>query len=112
MSTERVAGTAAKALSEFAAGVRDMFGDRVVAILLFGSAARGERNEESDLDVAVVVEGLSYAEGTACAHLAGDLLTKYDVIISPFAVSAERMNVLRSRERLIAAEIDRDGIAL
>jgi len=112
VSSEPVTGTAATALREFAAGVRSMFGERVVAILLFGSTLRGERHEDSDLDVAVIVDRLSYAEGTACAHLAGDLLTKYDVIISPFAVSTERMNLLRNRERLIAAEIDRDGVAL
>lgn len=89
-----------------------MFGARVHAILLFGSVARGERHEDSDVDVAVVVDDLTSAEAAECAYLAGDLLTKYDVIISAFAVSTERMNVLRARERLIAAEIDRDGIAL
>jgi hypothetical protein len=32
--------------------------------------------------------------------------------VSAFAVSTERMSELRSRERLIAREIDRDGIEL
>jgi hypothetical protein len=55
---------------------------------------------------------MTYAEGREVAYLAGDVLTEHDVVISPFAVSMQRMDELRSGERLIAAEIARDGIPL
>ena len=44
--------------------------------------------------------------------LAGDLLTKYVVIVSPVAVALEPMEQLRSRERSIASEVARDGVSL
>jgi predicted nucleotidyltransferase len=81
-------------------------------LTLFGSRARGEGDEDSDLDVAIVVDGLTGQEGREMGWLVGDLLTAYDVIVSPFAVSIAYMEDLRSRERLIAAEIARDGVPL
>ena len=44
----------------------------------------------------------------AIAHVAGDMLTEHDVLLSAFALSTERMRDLQDRERLIATEIERD----
>lgn len=101
-----------QALSEFRTTALVRFGHRLRELLLFGSRARGEGTAESDVDVAVVVDDLTGEEGRQLGWLAGDLLTKYSVLISPFAVSTAHMNDLRSRERLIAAEIARDGVPL
>lgn len=81
-------------------------------LALFGSCARGDASEESDVDVVVVIDGLTGPEGREVAYLAGDAMTKYDVLVSPFALSTARMNELRDRERLIAIEIARDGVPL
>jgi predicted nucleotidyltransferase len=105
-----MAPSIAAAVADFAARVRGVFGARVREMCVFGSHARAEANEDSDVDVAVVVDGMSGAEGRAIAYLAGDLLTERDILISAFAISSERMDLLRARERLIAAEIARDGI--
>jgi len=101
-----------RALHEFCAAVRDRFGARVRELALFGSRARGEGDEESDVDVLVVVDDLTGAEGRETAHLAGDALTNHDVLLSPFVVSTARMAELRDRERLIAREIARDAVPL
>ena len=102
----------AAALGTFAARVRARCSDRVRELVLFGSQARGSANEDSDVDVLVVVDELSGAEGRELGHMAGDIFTEFDVVLSPFAVSSARMAELRARERLIAAEIARDGVAL
>lgn len=100
------------ALDALSAWLRARFGARLVELTLFGSRARGEGHEDSDLDVAVVVEGLTSAEGREIAWFCGDLLTAHNVIVSTFAVSRERMEELRRRERLIARDIARDGVPL
>jgi uncharacterized protein len=102
----------AKALAEFATWAKAHFGVRLRELLLFGSESRGEARPDSDIDVAVVVDDMSYDEGRECAYFAGDILTKYDVLVAPFALSTERMNFLRARERMIAKEIERDGVPL
>ena len=100
------------ALAEFCALVRTNFGQRVRAVTLFGSRARGESHEDSDVDVLVVVDYLSSAEARELCRSAGDILTRYDVLVSPLALPTTRYQELRARERLIIREIDRDGVPL
>jgi predicted nucleotidyltransferase len=49
------------------AALREVMGDRLLAIILFGSRARGEASAESDWDVLVIAEGLP--EGVFERHL-------------------------------------------
>jgi uncharacterized protein len=100
------------AVDEFCAWVRARFAGRLRELALFGSKARGDATSESDLDVLVVVEDLTGAEGREIGHHAGDALTDHDVLLSPFAVSRAHMQQLRDRERLIASEIARDAVPL
>jgi predicted nucleotidyltransferase len=100
------------ALRAFVDWVRGRFGTRLREIALFGSRARGEGHEESDLDVLVVIDDLTSREAREIAHQCGDVLTEHDVLISPFAVASARFALLRNRERRIAREIDRDAVAL
>lgn len=100
------------ALQDFAARVRARFGARLRELTLFGSRARGEAREDSDVDVLVVVDDLTGAEARELGYLSGDILTAHDVVLSPLALSTARMATLRERERLIAAEVARDGIPL
>jgi len=41
--------------------LRDRFGDKLVAVALFGSTARGEAKETSDLDFLVVLRGIPWS---------------------------------------------------
>ena len=107
-----MAPSVTEAVRTFATRVRTTFGERVRDVIVFGSHARGDAKPESDVDVAIVVDDLSGAEGRAIAHVAGDILTELDVLISAFTVSTARMLELAARERLIAREIARDGIHL
>lgn len=100
------------ATEELIGWLRDRFGARLQECIIFGSRARGEGDEASDLDLAVVVEGLSTSEGRAIAEHCGDLLTRHGVLVSTFSLSAERAAFLRARERLIMADIARDGVAM
>ena len=103
--------TETRALHELRDWLRERFGLRFREMALFGSRARGEGNEDSDLDVLVVIDDLTYPEGRGIAEQCGDFLTRDDLIVSTFSLSTERWRELHDRERLIAREIDRDGLA-
>jgi predicted nucleotidyltransferase len=45
------------ALREAKAGLERLYGDRLVRVVLFGSQARGDAHDESDVDVLVVLRG-------------------------------------------------------
>lgn len=100
------------ALDELTAWVRARFGARLQRLALFGSRARGEGHEESDLDVLVVVDDLTSSEAKEVAHVCGDLLTRHDVIVSAFTAATAHFEHMRARERRIVREIERDGIPL
>lgn len=88
------------------------FGARLRELSLFGSVARGERREDSDVDILVVIDDLSSSERREVGWCAGDLLTEHDVLLAPLAMSTARRRELRDRERLLGRELDRDGVPL
>ncbi len=107
-----LAPSVSAAVAEFSARVRHTFGSRLAYLVLFGSHARGDAGEGSDVDVLVVLDDLSAADGREIDAMVGDILTREDVLVSPLVLSARRFNELRARERRLVAEIDRDGIPL
>jgi predicted nucleotidyltransferase len=103
------------ALDRFRAALERRFGSRLRELVLFGSHARGDAHEESDVDVLVVVEGLTPEEKIEVFDLGYDADAADRaawVGLAPFAVSLEAARHLRGRERRIMADIARDGIRL
>jgi predicted nucleotidyltransferase len=64
----------------------ELFGDRLVALKLFGSRARGEGRDDSDIDVLVEVRGVTAEERGAIIDLAHDLGLEADLVISPLVL--------------------------
>ncbi len=50
------------ALESFVKTLKEKYGDRIHRIILFGSTARGEDLEESDIDVLIVADGVTQKE--------------------------------------------------
>lgn len=100
----------AGAVAEFSARVRTCFGSRLRQVTLFGSQARGEATEDSDVDLLVVLDTVTVVDGRALDAIVGDIFTRLDVLLSPLLLSAAQFDHLRARERRIVAEIDREGI--
>ena len=102
--------TTSAAVAEFSARVRACFGPRLAHLVLFGSHARGEAREDSDVDLLIVIDDLTGVDAHEIDVIVGDILTSTDVLLSPLLLSAARLAELRSRERRLVAEIDREGI--
>lgn len=100
------------AVEEFSALVRARLGARARRLMLFGSQARGEATEDSDVDILVVVRDLTSADAREVDTIVADILTRRDVLLSPLVLSDAHVDDLRVRERRLIAEIDRDGIPL
>lgn len=86
--------------------------DQSVEFRLFGSKARGEAHAESDVDVLVLVPEASGSIRGAIYEIAGDVLVQTDIEISPLVMSHDHFRDMLRRERLLAREIQRDGVSL
>jgi predicted nucleotidyltransferase len=71
-------------LVEIKLGLNAMYGERLKRLFLYGSYARGEEEDESDLDLLVILDQfISYArEVDRTGELASDLSIKYGITVS------------------------------
>jgi len=99
-------------MSEYAERLRDLFGDRLLELRLFGSYARGEAHEDSDVDVLVVVEGLTDLEIGVVAGEAASIIQKTGLPLAPLPLSSERLAAMRTQNRALVCSLDREGIRL
>jgi predicted nucleotidyltransferase len=100
------------ALESVRIALSERFGDRLAGVRLFGSYARDQARPESDVDLLVVVTGLTRRERQEVLDLAWDAYAETLVHVSPLALSDTEWDMLRSREYLIAQDIEREGIPL
>lgn len=98
------------ALARFRDAVREMYGDRLERLVLFGSRARGDARADSDYDVAVFLRSLPdrWAELDRLAVLRVQFLdetgTFFDAKPYPTAAYDERTPLMH--------EIRREGVEL
>ena len=78
---------------------------------MFGSFARGEANEESDVDLAVVLERLDWQTQKEVLDLAADLGLAHDLLLSP-TLDRETFERWRRQERALVLDIEREGVAV
>lgn len=79
-----------EALKEFVKEVKGKYGDRIKKIVLFGSYARGDYSEESDVDV-LIIGGATLSD---LIDISFPLLLKYGVCISPHVMTEEHFSIL------------------
>lgn len=101
-----------EALAEFMPALRRALGKDLIEARLFGSRARGDRHVDSDLDIALIVTAAGRARRYEIYDLAYDIELKSGVSLAPLVIEKARLEQLRKRERLIAHDLDHEGIAL
>jgi predicted nucleotidyltransferase len=79
------------ALEELKAALVELYGERLEGVYLYGSYARGDFTEDSDIDVLVVLHGdvKPGAEITRLSPLLSEICLRHGLLLSVFPVSAE-----------------------
>jgi predicted nucleotidyltransferase len=98
-------------LQELKRGLEDIYGPRLIALYLSGSQARGDAEEDSDIDVAMVLDDYARAgeEITRTIDVVAALSLEHDCVIQLMPVRA--MEWRASREPLIR-NVHREGRAV
>ena len=88
------------------------FPSRLVRTVVFGSVARGEATEDSDIDILVLFDRLNSRERARAIDLGTEVAFDRRMLFSPLPLSVDEWHDLEMRERLLTAEIAREGIQI
>ena len=111
----RLAGHERAALSALVGRLRQRYGNDLRRVVLFGSKARGDFDNESDLDVLVVISmstDMYRHYWNDIVDIACDIELKYGVVISLIIKETANYAAMRSQGLLLARNIEQDGIDL
>lgn len=101
-----------KALKELRESLKEFLGDHILRMMLFGSRARGDYGDDSDIDIAIIVRGLNRKLKHQILDKVAEIELEYLMPLSVLVLSEDEFNRLKKRERRIALDIDREGISL
>ncbi len=95
-----------KIAKEFADTIKS---DDIKLIILFGSVARGEDTEESDIDILIVSPKADELE-FEITKVVTDIILEKDEVISPFLITEEYFNETRNTSFL--TNVLNDGVLI
>ncbi|MEE8640485.1 MAG: nucleotidyltransferase domain-containing protein, partial [bacterium] len=85
--------------------------DHIVRIILYGSRARGDYNEDSDIDLLVVVRDIDAKEADdRIFPFASEMLDKYEELLFPHVVSEEEY--VERHDRAFYINVREEGVAV
>lgn len=98
-------------ISELRLGLQAEYGDRLVKLIVFGSAARGEAHLDSDIDVLVVLKGpiRPGVEIARVGKLKTELCLRHGRVVSCVFMELERF---LHRNGPLLRNIRREGVAV
>lgn len=78
---------------------REIFGDKLKDVILFGSFARGNASDESDVDIMLLVDmdrtNLSQYKNDIC-KISSELGMQFNVLISPILQGVDEFNKFKN----------------
>ncbi len=98
------------AMNTFVRNVRDHYHNKIEKIILFGSYARGEAREESDIDLLVITYGKRFETQEILSGIAIDILLKTGVYISAKAVTSEEYDLMKELNTGFYQHLTKDGV--
>jgi predicted nucleotidyltransferase len=99
-------------VQDVALSLQKLYGDRLYKIILYGSYARGDQNDESDIDFLVLLKDNNfspYKEIDFYSDMVSHLSEKYGRNIS---IKTANKNFLKDSNSAFAKFVDKEGITI
>jgi len=90
MKTGEIPQSVRMALKELKGALTELYGDRLEGVYLYGSYARGDFTDDSDIDVLIALKGHvdTYEELARLSEVVSDICLRHDVLIATYPVPA------------------------
>ena len=97
-------------LSEFRKKIENLYGNKLKDIILYGSWARGEATENSDIDILITLKGkvIPGKEIDKMIDIITEFNLKYEILLSIVPVSENEYNTINSP---LLINVRREGIS-
>jgi uncharacterized protein len=106
----RIPPPLAPALALYRSKLAAVFGPRFRGLRLYGSWARGEQDADSDVDLLVLIDGLSFEDWREAVGLSSDVGVELDLLLSAHPCDPIRYQALVERAQPFFAAVQREGI--
>jgi predicted nucleotidyltransferase len=109
MDRDRIADSVSAAMGELKRALAETYGPRLEGAFLYGSHARGDFREGSDVDVLVALEGdvAPSREIDRLSTVVHEIGLRHDLLIAVYPVSA---SWLRERKSPLFENVRREGV--
>jgi predicted nucleotidyltransferase len=106
----RIPARIRKLMKELKQGLAQIYGDKLKAVYLYGSYARGDYREGSDVDVMILLKSYRnyWKEIERTSELISTVSLNYDILVSRVITSEEKW---KRSENLLLKNIRREGLA-
>ncbi len=101
-----------KLIEKFKSIIEALVGADNVRLYLFGSKARGDSDRHSDIDIAIIIKGLTREQKNLILEDIAAFEFENIMSLSTLILSEEDLEFLKERERAIAYKIENEGIRL
>jgi len=112
LTVSRLTDNEQAAIEEYAARIRGRYPDRIRSITLFGSKARGEASEGSDVDLLLLVEAEDRELTSALWRIASDVSLEHNVVLSVRVFAEARWAESRRMRLPLYRAVQAEGIPL
>lgn len=107
LAIQRIPENKRRALESFVKVLKEKYGYRIYEIILFGSTVRGEAEEESDIDVLIIADGVTQKE---VSKIAFQILLKYGEVIS--SIVEDKQQFEKYKDYSFHRNILREGVEI
>ena len=101
-----------KAIKKLKNTLKKFLGDSLVVMKLYGSRAKGDFDSDSDIDIAIIVRGLTREVKNHIFKKIAEIEVEHLLPLSTLILSEDEFNRLKHRERRIVLDIENEGITL
>ena len=111
MATKTISQATKPILEELRLELQQIYKGKFKHLILYGSYARGEANEDSDIDVVAVIESIEspVKELGKLSNLISRISLKYDTLISLYPIS---MDDFERRASPLLLNVKKEGISV